>query len=79
MAMFMGRGGGGGGDSAAPADNGSISSPAVVVILVLMIGATIFLWKARYMRRYTAYFIVAVLVLALVVFSAWIYLHPMTA
>jgi hypothetical protein len=70
---------GGGGDSGGSGAGGSLSSPIVVVILVLLIGATIFLWKARYIRRHTAYLIVALLVLALVVFSAWIYLHPMTA
>ena len=44
-----------------------ISSPMIVVVLVVMLGATIFLWRSHYMRRRTAYVTMSVLVLALVV------------
>ena len=57
---------------------GSLSSPAVVVGLVLLIGATIFLWRARYIRRKTAYVWLAVLFAALVAFAVWVYLHPIS-
>lgn len=36
-------------------------SPTIVVFLVLLLGATIYLWRARYVRRKTAYVIMAFL------------------
>lgn len=44
-----------------------LASPALIVILVLLLGATIFLWRARYMRRKTAYIAMGVLVVLIVV------------
>jgi hypothetical protein len=47
-----------------------------VVVLVLLLGATIFLWRARYMRRKTAYGTMAVLAIALICLGAYMYFHP---
>jgi NADH:ubiquinone oxidoreductase subunit 2 (subunit N) len=66
-----GGGGGGGGTSA------SLASPAVVVVLVLLIGATFYLWRARYIRRSTAYVTMALLAIALAAIVFWQYQHPM--
>lgn len=52
-------------------------SPAVVVLLVLLLGATIYLWRARYIRSRTAYMLMAVLVIVLLLFGLWTYLHPL--
>jgi hypothetical protein len=51
--------------------------PAAVVILVLMFGATIFLWQARYIRRSTAFALMAALAIVLIVLGVWSYSHPM--
>lgn len=58
---------------------GFLTTPAVVVVLVLLIGATFFLWRARYIRRKTAYVVMAVLLIALILLASWIYSNPMTA
>lgn len=50
-----------------------IASPAVIVFLVLLLGATVFLWRARYMRRRTAYWTIGILVLALIYVGASAY------
>lgn len=55
-AGFSSGGGGSGGFSGAP----------VIVILVLMLGAIVYLWRARYLRRRTAYVLMAILVLLLI-------------
>ncbi len=65
----------GGGD--AGATSASLASPAIVVVLVLLLGATIYLWRARYIRRNTAYVTMAVLVIALAGLVFWQYSHPM--
>jgi hypothetical protein len=44
----------------------SVASPALLVILILMIGATIYLWRKRFIRRKTAYVTLAILVIALI-------------
>ena len=69
--MKGGKGAGGGGGSA------SLASPAVVVILVLLIGATFYLWRARYIRRRTAYVTMAGLAIALAAMIFWQYHYPM--
>ena len=52
--------------SAADSPISGFASPALVVVLVLLLGATIYLWRARYMRRTTAYVVMAVLVAAII-------------
>ena len=59
------------------ANSNSLAIPAVVVVLVLILGATIYLWRARYIRRRTAYVLVPILLVAIVVLCVWTYLHPM--
>lgn len=59
------------------ATSGSLAAPAVIVVLVLILGATIFLWRARYIRRRTAYVLVPILSAAIVILGVWTYLHPM--
>jgi len=39
----------------------------IVVVLVVMLGATIYLWRNRYMRPRTAYVTMSILVVLLVV------------
>ncbi len=62
---------------ASATDTASLGAPTVVVILVLMLGATIYLWRARYIRRTTAYALMAILVVAIAVIGVWTYSHPM--
>jgi hypothetical protein len=45
--------------------------------LVILIGATIFLWRNRFMRRRTAHITIAVLLVLLVAMAAWLYTNPM--
>ena len=70
-----GKGGGGGGGGGSSA---GLASPAVVVVLVLLIGATFYLWRARYIRRRTAFVTMALLAVALAAIVFWQYEHPMT-
>jgi len=49
------------------ATTSSVSGPMIVVVLVVMLGATIFLWRNRYMRRSTAYVTMAILALLLII------------
>ena len=58
-------------------DSGGLGASALVVILVLMLGAAVFLWKARYIRRGTAYVLIAILSLAIAGIGVWTYSHPM--
>lgn len=50
-----------------------LGTPAVVVFLVLALGATIFLWRARYIRRRTAYTMMGVIFVALIIFGALLF------
>ena len=59
------------------ANSSSLAIPAVIMVLVLILGATIYLWRARYIRRRTAYILVPVLSAAIVILGVWTYLHPM--
>lgn len=54
----------------------ALASPAVIVVLVLMLGATIYLWRAGYMHPRTAYATIIVLVIALIAAGAYLYLNP---
>jgi hypothetical protein len=65
----------GGGSAAGSA---SLASPAIVVVLVLLIGATLYLWRARYIRRRTAFMWIAVYIIVLAALAGWMYLHPMS-
>jgi len=49
------------------ANTSSVSGPMIVVVLVVMLGATIYLWRNRYMRPRTAYVTMSILVVLLVV------------
>lgn len=51
----------------------SLASPAIIVILVLMLGATIYLFRKGYMRRRTGYITAAILVAALIGTGIWMY------
>ena len=53
-----------------------LGNPAFIVFLVLALGATVFLWRARYIRRRTAYITMAVIVVGLIVFGALMYTSP---
>lgn len=53
-----------------------LGSPAIVVFLVIALGATIFLWRARYIRRRTAYITMGIIVVLLIVLSAMMYNSP---
>jgi uncharacterized membrane protein len=63
--------------AASAGNSASLATPAIVVTLVLLLGATIYLWRARYIRTRTAYLTMAVLAVALVCLGAWMYLYPM--
>lgn len=60
-------------NEAAGAGAGGLASPAIVVILVLVLGATVYLWRARYLRSSTAYSLMAFFALLLIVVGALIY------
>ena len=65
----------------APAEAGATGSaalaiPSVVVVLVLLLGATVYLWRARYMRPTTAYVTMVVVTVALIALAAYMYFHP---
>jgi hypothetical protein len=59
--------------TAAGGASASLASPALVVILVLLLGATIYLWRARYLRPSTAYSTMAILVFMLIAVGTLIY------
>jgi len=54
-----------------------LGAPTAVVVLVLLFGATVYLWRARYIRPVTAYVLMAVYVVAIVAVGFWSYRHPM--
>lgn len=59
------------------ANSAALAGPAIIVVLVLVLGATIYLWRARYIRRRNAYLTMGVLVVALAVLGFWMYSNPM--
>ena len=63
--------------SESAASSASLAVPALIVILVLVLGATIYLWRARYIRRGSAYVTMLVLVIALAGLGLWMYWYPM--
>jgi hypothetical protein len=62
--------------AAGTSSSAALAIPSVVVLLVLMLGATIYLRQARYIRRRTSYLIMAVLLIALLGLGAFMYRHP---
>ena len=58
-------------------NSGGLGASTAVVILVLLFGATVYLWRARYIRRQTACVLMAVYVLAIAAIAVWTYRHPM--
>ena len=58
---------------AAGGASASLASPAPVVILVLLLGATIYLWRARYLRPSTAYCTMAFFAILLIAVGALMY------
>jgi uncharacterized protein YqgC (DUF456 family) len=60
---------------AASASTGGLTSPAIIVFLVIFLGAVIYLWRARYIRRTTAFFLIGVLLLILIVYGAYVYTY----
>ena len=56
---------------------GGLGAPTAVVVLVLLFGATVYLWRARYIRPVTAYALMAIYVLAIIAVAFWSYRHPM--
>jgi hypothetical protein len=56
---------------------GGLGAQTAVVILVLLFGATVYLWRARYIRPVTAYVLMALYVVAIGAIAIWSYRHPM--
>ena len=54
----------------------ALASPAVIVVVVIMLGATIYLWRAGYMRPRTGYVLTILLTAGLIALGAYMYLHP---
>jgi hypothetical protein len=75
--LIKGGGGGGGGKGGAVSTSATLALPAVIVITVLILGAVIYLWRARYIRRKTAYVLMTILVLTLIGLGVWMYEYPM--
>lgn len=59
--------------TAAGGASAGLASPAIVVILVLLLGATIYLWRARYLRPSTAYYTMIILAIMLIAVGALMY------
>ena len=56
---------------------GGLGPPTAVVVLVLLFGATVYLWRARYIRPVTAYALMVLYVVAIIAVAFWSYRHPM--
>ena len=54
-------------------NSAGLASPTIIVALVILLGATLYLWRARYIRPTTAYATLAILGLALILIGAWTY------
>lgn len=59
--------------TAAGGASAGLASPTIVVVLVLLLGATIYLWRARYLRPSTAYYTMIILALMLIAVGALMY------
>lgn len=60
----------------AGAGGSALASPAVIVVGVLMLGATIYLWRAGYMHPRTGYVLTILLTIALIGLGVYMYLSP---
>ena len=58
-------------------NSASLTTPAIVIALVLLLGATIYLWRARYIRRRSAYVLMAFCVIALAALAFWMLGNPL--
>ena len=67
MRVPLGRGG-------PEAGTASVANPTL--ILVLLLGATVYLWRQRYIHRRTAYGVMATLFIAIVAAALFLYLDP---
>lgn len=70
MKVPLGRGG------AEASTTSGVANPVIIVILVLVLGATIYLWRQRYIHRRTAYAVMATMVIAIVAAALLMYLNP---
>jgi hypothetical protein len=50
-----------------------IGGPTTLILLVLMLGATVYLWRMRYMRRKTFYVVFVLIVLLIIADGTSIY------
>ena len=55
---------------------GLIGSPIAIIVLILLLGATIFLWRARYIHYKTAYVCMALIIGFTAFIAYWTYFHP---
>lgn len=62
-----------------PASSSSVESlvPALVVMLVIILGFTVYLRRARYIRRRSAYITIGILVVAITLLGAFMYFFPL--
>ena len=60
----------------AGAGGGALANPAVIVVVVLMLGATVYLWRGGYMHPRTGLVLTIVLTIALIVLGIYMYLSP---
>lgn len=60
----------------AGAGSSALASPAVIVVVVLMLGATVYLWRGGYMHPRTGYVLTIILAIALIALGIYMYLGP---
>jgi hypothetical protein len=51
----------------------TLASPAFLVVLVLLFGATVYLWRQRYIRRRAAYVVMTILGVTIAVVGLMMY------
>jgi Kef-type K+ transport system membrane component KefB len=72
--LIRGPGGGGGGGGASPWT--ATLSPLAIVALVLILGASFYLWRMRYLRSRAALITLAVIVAGLIYLGFFAMLPP---
>jgi len=50
-----------------------VGGAPLIIILVLMLAATVYLWRTRYIRRRTAHIMMGVLIVALIAIGIFMY------